>query len=124
LKAGQDKGVRSFFAEREPSCIGLSERINQSMRKRDRAWTSRRGVRDGIQESILRSRQVEDQTNAEVQYLANLIRNRTPVTVKLVNGDNMSGWIEYYDRNFIRLTRATEANVFIYKDQIEYIQEG
>lgn len=94
------------------------------MRKRDRAWTSRRGVRDGIQESILRSRQVEDQTNAEVQYLANLIRNRTPVTVKLVNGDNMSGWIEYYDRNFIRLTRATEANVFIYKDQIEYIQEG
>ena len=93
------------------------------MRKRNHAWTSRREARDGIQESILKARMVEEQTNAETQYLANLIRTRTPVIVRLVNGDSMNGWIEYYDRSFIRLTRAGEANVFIFKDQIEYIRE-
>ena len=94
------------------------------MKKRDRTWNSRRHVRDGIQESILNLRHAREQTNAEAEYLALLIRHRTPVIVQLVNGDRMSGWIEYYDRGFIRLTRASEANVFIYKDQIEYIQEA
>lgn len=83
-----------------------------------------RGSRDPIAHSILQTRQAEEQTNAEVQYLANLIRNRTPVVVKLTNGDEISGWIEYYDRSFIRVTRPDQPNAFVYKDQIKYIQEG
>ena len=83
-----------------------------------------RGTRDSIAYSILRSRQAEEQTNAEVQYLANLVRNRTPVLVKLNSGEEIAGWIEYYDRSFIRVTRIHQPNAFIYKDQIQYIQEA
>ena len=82
-----------------------------------------RAPRDSIAYSILHSRQAEEQTNAEGQYLANLVRNRTPVLVKLTNGEEISGWIEYYDRSFIRVTRTQQPNAFIYKNQIKYIQE-
>ena len=90
------------------------------MRKRH----DNRGPRDPIAYSILQARQAEEQTNAEVQYLANLVRSRAPVLVKLTNGEEISGWIEYYDRGFIRVTRLHQPNAFIYKNQIKYIQEA
>jgi sRNA-binding regulator protein Hfq len=43
--------------------------------------------------------------------------------VKLVNDEEIFGWIEYYDRSFIRITRDKVPNVFVYKDQIKYIVE-
>jgi host factor-I protein len=33
------------------------------------------------------------------------------------------GWIEYYDRNMIRLTREGAPNLFIFKHEIMYIAE-
>jgi RNA chaperone Hfq len=79
--------------------------------------------RDGIADAITRSGQVSEQTNAEVMYLTNLIRNKTNVMVQLINGEEVTGWIEYYDKNFIRLTRDKQPNLFIYKDKIRYIVE-
>jgi sRNA-binding regulator protein Hfq len=93
------------------------------MRRRDRRGYVPNRWSDGIAESILQSRQVEEQTNAEVRYLTNLIRNRTSVVVKLVNNEEITGWIEYYDKNFIRVTRNSEPNVFVFKDKIKYIFE-
>jgi len=72
---------------------------------------------------ILKSSRVEEQTNAEVRYLTRLVQNKVPVLVKLTNDEEIKGWIEYYDRTFIRVTRKNEPNVFIYKDQIKYIVE-
>jgi sRNA-binding regulator protein Hfq len=66
---------------------------------------------------------VQEQTQAETLYLTHLIQNKTPVVVKLVNDEEISGWIEYYDRSFIRVTRDRAPNVFIYKDQIKFIVE-
>jgi host factor-I protein len=34
------------------------------------------------------------------------------------------GWIEYYDRNMLRLTREGAPNLFIFKTEILYIAEG
>lgn len=93
------------------------------MSRRDRRGHSHGRWRDGIADSILQSHHVEEQTNAETRYLTNLIRNRTPIVVKLLNNEEISGWIEYYDRNFIRVTRDTEPNVFVFKDNIKYIFE-
>ena len=47
----------------------------------------------------------------------------TPVTVKLVGGENVRGWVEYYDQNMIRLTREGAPNLFIFKHEILYIAE-
>ena len=65
-----------------------------------------------------------EQTFEEVRYLKYLIENRIPVRVKLCEGEEVSGVIEYYDHTFIRLTREPEPNLFIYKHDIKYILEG
>jgi host factor-I protein len=43
--------------------------------------------------------------------------------VKLVDGEIVRGWIEYYDRNIIRVTRDGKPNLFIFKHQIAYLAE-
>jgi len=73
---------------------------------------------------VLRQPRVQEQTHAETLYLTHLVQQKTPVIVKLVNDDEISGWIEYYDKNFIRLTRDNAPNVFIYKEQIKFIVEN
>jgi host factor-I protein len=71
----------------------------------------------------VRGQHAPDVTEAEFQYLFELVRDKTPVSVKLTNGDVVEGWIEYTDRNFIRLTREGKPNLFIYKHEIKYIEE-
>jgi sRNA-binding regulator protein Hfq len=93
------------------------------MGRRHRNRSSIGRPRDYIAEMILKSSRVEEQTNAEVRYLTRLVQNKVPVLVKLTNDEEIKGWIEYYDRTFIRVTRKNEPNVFIYKDQIKYIVE-
>ena len=43
--------------------------------------------------------------------------------MKLADGEMVRGWIEYYDKNMIRLTREDGPNLFIYKHEILYIAE-
>jgi host factor-I protein len=45
------------------------------------------------------------------------------VSVKLLDGSVVSGWIEYYDRRMVRLTREGGPNLFIFKHEIAYIAE-
>jgi host factor-I protein len=65
-----------------------------------------------------------DSTNEEAAYLKNLAEKQKPVTIKLVDGEVVDGWIEYYDLNMIRLTRDGQPNLFIFKNQIAYVAEG
>ena len=65
-----------------------------------------------------------ESTNQEVAHLKSLVEKKKPVSIKLVDGEVVSGWIEYYDRNMIRLTREGQPNLFIFKDQIAYVAEG
>ncbi len=65
-----------------------------------------------------------DSTNQEATYLKSLSEKQRPVAIKLVDGETVSGWIEYYDRDMLRLTREGLPNLFIYKHQIAYVQEG
>ena len=64
-----------------------------------------------------------DETAQEAAYLKALGEKQTPVTVKLVGGENVRGWVEYYDANMIRLTREGAPNLFIFKHEILYIAE-
>jgi sRNA-binding regulator protein Hfq len=64
-----------------------------------------------------------DHTLQEAKYLKSLVVNKTPVRVRLRNSEEVQGVVEYYDANFIRLTRSGEANLFIYKSDIKYLEE-
>jgi host factor-I protein len=64
-----------------------------------------------------------EQTFEEVRYLKYLIDNQIRVCVRLINNEEVSGTIEYYDQSFIRLTREPDPNLFIFKHEIKYLYE-
>jgi host factor-I protein len=64
-----------------------------------------------------------DSTNQEAAYLKYLTEKQRPVSVKLIDGEMVHGWVEYYDRNMIRVTRDGKPNLFIFKSQIAYLAE-
>jgi host factor-I protein len=70
-----------------------------------------------------KSARAPEQTFEEVKYLKKLIENATPVRVKMVDGEEVQGTIEYYDKSFIRITRDGQPNLFIFKHDIKYLME-
>ena len=64
-----------------------------------------------------------DDTHQESAYLRQLGEGQRPVRVKLIHGEVVRGWIEYYDKRMLRLTREGAPNLFIYKHEIAYIAE-
>ncbi len=63
------------------------------------------------------------ETGQETLYLRFLSDKQVRVTVKLRDGESVSGWIEYFDDTMIRVTREGRPNLFIYKHQIRTISE-
>jgi len=76
-------------------------------------YTSRRDRRQGAPETTFR----------EAEYIDRLSKTKTPVIVKLIDGEEIKGWIEYYDKDIIRITRDTQPNLFIYKNRVKYLYE-
>ncbi|HUA17069.1 MAG TPA: RNA chaperone Hfq [Verrucomicrobiae bacterium] len=64
-----------------------------------------------------------EETFEEAAFLKSLGENQKLVSVKLFDGEVVRGWIEYYDKNMIRLTREGAPNLFIFKHEIMYIAE-
>ncbi|MGE5112701.1 MAG: Sm ribonucleo-like protein [Acidobacteriaceae bacterium] len=65
-----------------------------------------------------------EETMQEAAYLKWLGEKQKPVSIKLRDGEIVRGWVEYYDRNMVRLTRENAPNLFIFKAEILYISEG
>jgi host factor-I protein len=64
-----------------------------------------------------------EQTFEEVRYLKHLIEAKTPVRIRLSDNQEVDGVIEFYDVNFIRLTREGHPNLFLFKHDIKYLYE-
>ena len=64
-----------------------------------------------------------EDTFEEASFLKALGEKQKQVSVKLMDGQTVRGWIEYYDKNMVRLTREGEPNLFIFKHEIMYIAE-
>ncbi len=64
-----------------------------------------------------------EQTFEEVTYLRYLIDNEVPVRIRLSNNEEVQGLVEFFDVNFIRITRTGSPNLFLYKHDIKYLYE-
>jgi host factor-I protein len=64
-----------------------------------------------------------DDTRQEAAYLKALGEKQKVVSLKLADGEVVRGWIEYYDKNMVRVTREDGPNLFIFKHEIVYIAE-
>jgi host factor-I protein len=63
------------------------------------------------------------ETSEEASYLKALGEKQKHVRLKLVDGEIVEGWIEYYDKSMLRLTRQNQPNLFIFKHDVVYISE-
>ena len=64
-----------------------------------------------------------EQTFEEPKYLRRLVDSGVRVRVRLCDNQELEGRIEFYDEQFIRLTRDGEPNLFLYKHDIKYLYE-
>ena len=62
-----------------------------------------------------------EQTNAENFYYLKQMGAKTPVIVVLNDGEELHGWIEWYDKECIKVHCFNEMNMLVYKHSIKYI---
>lgn len=62
-----------------------------------------------------------EQTNAEEFYYLKQMAAKTPMIVVLNNDEELSGWIEWYDKGAIKLNRNNGPNLLILKRNIRYM---
>ena len=60
-----------------------------------------------------------EQTNAENFYYQKQMQSKTPMVVVLRDGEEVHGYIEWYDKHCIKLNRSGAANLMIYKPAIK-----
>ena len=66
-----------------------------------------------------------EQTHAENFYYQKQMQSKTPMVIVLKDGEEVHGYIEWYDRNCIKITRTSQSNLLIYKPSIKYMyKEG
>lgn len=65
-----------------------------------------------------------EQTHAENYYYQKQIQSKTPVVVVMKDGEEVQGFIEWYDRSCIKLNRGTSAHLLVYKPSIRYIYKA
>lgn len=66
-----------------------------------------------------------EQTHAENFYYQKQMQTKTPMIIVLQDGEQIHGVIEWYDKDCIKVTRDSSANLLIYKPAIKYMyKEG
>lgn len=72
--------------------------------------------------SAARRKQVPpEQTNAENFYYLKQMTAKTPMIFVFTDGEEIRGWIEWYDKNCLKIHRNEGPNLLVYKDAIKYM---
>ena len=62
-----------------------------------------------------------ESTNAENFYYLKQMNSRTPMVVVLTDGEQIHGWIEWYDKHCLKVNRERGPNLLIPKASIKYL---
>ena len=65
-----------------------------------------------------------DQTNAESFYYLKQMTTRTQMVVRLANGEELRGVIEWYDHNCVKVNRDGAPNLLVMKHAIKYLYKA
>ena len=84
--------------------------IRASIEKKPRAGATAR-----------RKTQPADGTGAEVFYYLKQIHAKTEMLVTLLDGEELKGIIDWYDRDCLKLNRPRKPNLVIRKSAIKYL---
>ncbi|MGD2294402.1 MAG: RNA chaperone Hfq [Candidatus Aminicenantes bacterium] len=61
------------------------------------------------------------ETFAENYYYLKQMNKKTHMAIAMVDGETIDGFIEWYDRNCVKLNRTDAPNLLIYKRSIKYL---
>jgi len=61
------------------------------------------------------------ETFAENYYYLKQMNKKTPMAISLMDGDIIKGYIEWYDKNCIKINRNNAPNLLIFKNNIKHI---
>ncbi|HYC62621.1 MAG TPA: RNA chaperone Hfq [Thermoanaerobaculia bacterium] len=62
-----------------------------------------------------------ESTNAENFYYLKQMNSRTPMVIVLTDGEQVHGWIEWYDKTCLKVNREGAPNLLIQKHCIKYL---
>lgn len=71
--------------------------------------------------SVRRKQSPPEQTNAEEFYYLKQMAAKTPMVLVLEGGEELRGWIEWYDKGALKLNRHQGPNLLIQKHVIRYM---
>lgn len=62
-----------------------------------------------------------ESTNAENYYYLKQMNSKTPMVIILTDGEEVRGWIEWYDKTCLKVNREGAPNLLIQKHCIKYL---
>jgi sRNA-binding regulator protein Hfq len=62
-----------------------------------------------------------EKTHAEEYYFVKQMNAKTPMVITLDGGEELRGWIEWYDEECIKVNRADAPNLLLFKRAIRYM---
>ena len=60
-------------------------------------------------------------TNAENYYYLKQMSSRTPMVIVMTDGEEIRGWIEWYDKSCLKVNREGAPNLLVQKHCIKYL---
>jgi host factor-I protein len=60
-------------------------------------------------------------TNAEIFYYLKQMSSKTPMVIVMTDGEEIRGWIEWYDKSCLKVNREGAPNLLIQKHWIKYL---
>ncbi|MBN1273765.1 MAG: RNA chaperone Hfq [Candidatus Aminicenantes bacterium] len=61
------------------------------------------------------------ETSAENYYYLKQMNKKTPLAVTFQDGETIEGYLEWYDKDCIKVNRENAPNLLIFKNNIKYI---
>lgn len=61
------------------------------------------------------------ETNAEIFYYKKQIDAHTPMVIVLLDGEEIEGTIEWYDKGALKVNRKSAPNLLLLKHNIKYM---
>jgi len=75
----------------------------------------------GGSRGVRRKQTPPEQTHAEEFYYLKQMASKTPMVVTLKDGEEVKGWIEWYDKSALKIHRSDGPNLLLPKSNIKYM---
>jgi sRNA-binding regulator protein Hfq len=113
------KLIRTTLADVKARRDAISERDRMNGQMQRGGMPPRAGQASTVQ---VRKRQPPpSETHAEIYYYKKQIDAHTPMVIVLMDGEQIEGTIEWYDRGALKINRKSEPNLLVLKRHIKYI---